>query len=65
LGLIFALFYNHLEHITMTHYETREAKRIGLNNIIDCRENGSNWIAMQAKARIIRAENARRTAAAK
>lgn len=44
----------------MTNYQAREAKRLGLDREID-RAESSEW---QRKAREIRAENLRRTAAA-
>lgn len=47
----------------MTTYQRNEAKRLGLSFELTCAENAEN-AAIQAKARIVRAENIRRTALA-
>lgn len=47
----------------MTNYQRTEAKRLGISFELSCAENANN-AAIQAKARIIRAENIRRTALA-
>ncbi len=47
----------------MTAYQAREAKRLGLSFELECAENAENQ-AIQAKARLVRAENIRRTALA-
>lgn len=47
----------------MTNYQRTEAKRLGISFELTCAENAEN-AKIQAKARIVRAENIRRTALA-
>lgn len=49
----------------MSKWQQREAKRLGLDRIIEAVEaTGAAWLSSERRAREIRAENMRRTVAA-